>query len=510
MEPLYNVVFHGKLFPEKTIKEVKENLSILFKVSVDKLDPWFLGQSVTIKKNVNAVIANKYKRVFEKAGAYCIIEPSEHDKLLDQQESTKKQNVANRKGYKIILKGETDSIPDKNLATQTAIRIRELLEQVYTNFIVTINVVEEGSQVTTTSEKSASSLMICPQCGFEQPQAEMCGSCGIIIQKYFERKKSEFLERKKKQKTKIEPSQAIEKSIPENPNSPALSVAPSQLSPIVLSSEDLYSYGMNTILASAIMFSSPFLETTKILTTAINQLIEKPEKFFELDYSKCDLRIFLSNFYTYSLAFIETISLYFAETIRRNSIRGEMRAQTTDALADMIQKESFRKINTILAAYVSIMAQLGIELQNTSTIRSTIEGGAIGSVLAGGNSDTLGTIAGAIIGAAVAHYEKQRLKQELISTAVNGVHDFIDSLPSLMNKLMDQYASYMYGEKIDFVKRDQQITRATPIIQEIITHCKNILHYHVIFYEAIFMCEQYAIKKVGFRQIFSLSNLDYS
>ena len=264
---------------------------------------------------------------------------------------------------------------------------------------------------------------------------------------------------------------------------------------------------MNTILASAVSFSFPFIDSATTLSLYTKQLIEaKPPKILDINFSKCDLGTFLANFYTYTIVFIEAISLYFAETIRRSSTRSDMRVKTTDSLAEMIRTESFRNTDDILVTYVVTMGQLGIQLETTSTVRSAIEGGIVGGLLDGGRSNTLGTFAGAVIGAAFAHIEKQRIRQDLITTAIDGIYQFVDSLPPLSQKLMDQYASYIYGENIDFDQRDQQILRFTPILKNIASYCKSITQHMIALNDAVPVCEMYAVQKIGPLQLVSLSS----
>lgn len=72
-EPLYAVVFDGTIDPSRDVREVKENLAALFKKDVSGIAHLFSGKPVTLKKNLDAATAEKYKKILAKAGATCRI-----------------------------------------------------------------------------------------------------------------------------------------------------------------------------------------------------------------------------------------------------------------------------------------------------------------------------------------------------------------------------------------------------------------------------------------------------
>jgi hypothetical protein len=63
----YDVVFHGEYSPEYDIDEAKQKLAKIFKLKPATVDRLFIGQSVTIRKDVDEVTARKY----QKAAADC-------------------------------------------------------------------------------------------------------------------------------------------------------------------------------------------------------------------------------------------------------------------------------------------------------------------------------------------------------------------------------------------------------------------------------------------------------
>ncbi len=75
MADKFNVVFNGKTEPNQDIEDVKQRLAGILKLDVQRITRLFDGSPVTIKRNVDIEIAEKYSRAFKGAGAVCIIEP---------------------------------------------------------------------------------------------------------------------------------------------------------------------------------------------------------------------------------------------------------------------------------------------------------------------------------------------------------------------------------------------------------------------------------------------------
>ena len=75
MAKKFNVVFNGKTEPNQDIEDVKQRLATILKLDVQRITRLFDDSPVTIKKNVDVAIAEKYSLAFKGAGAICIIEP---------------------------------------------------------------------------------------------------------------------------------------------------------------------------------------------------------------------------------------------------------------------------------------------------------------------------------------------------------------------------------------------------------------------------------------------------
>lgn len=76
MSDLYDVVFEGRIDPGKKLERVKSRLRSSLQVDEERLERLFSGQSITIRKGVDLDTAEKYKKVFLRAGALCDIRPA--------------------------------------------------------------------------------------------------------------------------------------------------------------------------------------------------------------------------------------------------------------------------------------------------------------------------------------------------------------------------------------------------------------------------------------------------
>lgn len=72
-EPTYKIILSGETLPGHQIGETKKQLAATFRLSADAIDRYFIGKPVVIKSNTDLKTAEKYKAIFEKAGAVCSI-----------------------------------------------------------------------------------------------------------------------------------------------------------------------------------------------------------------------------------------------------------------------------------------------------------------------------------------------------------------------------------------------------------------------------------------------------
>jgi hypothetical protein len=71
----YKVVFNSTTIAEHHRDRVKSNLSIIFKVPMDKLAPLFADRPVTLKKDLDLEAAKRYARAVQREGGVCRVEP---------------------------------------------------------------------------------------------------------------------------------------------------------------------------------------------------------------------------------------------------------------------------------------------------------------------------------------------------------------------------------------------------------------------------------------------------
>ena len=128
----YKIIFEGRILEGRNTEEVKKNLAAFFKISVERIEKYFVGRPVVIRKNVDHQTAVKIEKVFRDAGAVCRAEP--------------------------IVETSADEIPKLEMEEQSP-----------------------------ALQPNAPETMECPKCGFQQEKAEECAHCGIVIAKFVQK-----------------------------------------------------------------------------------------------------------------------------------------------------------------------------------------------------------------------------------------------------------------------------------------------------------------------------------
>jgi len=65
----FDIVFRGDIAPGQVLPQVKQRLAALFKRELAQIEPLFSGAPVALKKDVDQISAEKYKKVLAQAGA---------------------------------------------------------------------------------------------------------------------------------------------------------------------------------------------------------------------------------------------------------------------------------------------------------------------------------------------------------------------------------------------------------------------------------------------------------
>jgi hypothetical protein len=85
-DELFEVAFSGQIKDGADLEQVKAKVAAMFKADATKLAHLFSGKRMVIKKNIDQVMANKYKLALDNAGAVCEIkslaEPVAKDKAV--------------------------------------------------------------------------------------------------------------------------------------------------------------------------------------------------------------------------------------------------------------------------------------------------------------------------------------------------------------------------------------------------------------------------------------------
>lgn len=68
-DELFNVVFRGDIVPGQSLPEVKQRFAQVFRLTPDKVDAYFSGKPVVLKKECDRATADKFRAVLQQAGA---------------------------------------------------------------------------------------------------------------------------------------------------------------------------------------------------------------------------------------------------------------------------------------------------------------------------------------------------------------------------------------------------------------------------------------------------------
>lgn len=66
---MFDILFKGECQPQQDVETVKQNMARLFKISAEKAEALFNGQSLTLKRGLEKELASKYIQAITSAGA---------------------------------------------------------------------------------------------------------------------------------------------------------------------------------------------------------------------------------------------------------------------------------------------------------------------------------------------------------------------------------------------------------------------------------------------------------
>ncbi|MFH1139677.1 MAG: hypothetical protein V1816_26675 [Pseudomonadota bacterium] len=138
----FNVVFKG-LVKDRDPGEIRKKLAAIYKGDASRVDVFFQGKPVLVKKGVDQETALNFQRLFSSAGTVCqVIQPA-------------REPVSG-------ASGKTPAITPSKAPTKTPAKT---------------------PAKNTAPPTKPSVPMICPNCGFEQEKAAACVRCGVIVEK---------------------------------------------------------------------------------------------------------------------------------------------------------------------------------------------------------------------------------------------------------------------------------------------------------------------------------------
>lgn len=88
-EQAVNVIFRGDIVLGQNLVEVKARFAQLFKLTPDKVDTYFSGRPVALKKACDPATAEKFKQALQHIGCLVQIKPVEVDAAANQAAATK-------------------------------------------------------------------------------------------------------------------------------------------------------------------------------------------------------------------------------------------------------------------------------------------------------------------------------------------------------------------------------------------------------------------------------------
>ncbi len=160
------------------LQEVKEKLAAIFKTKPEKMDAFFRGKPVVIKKSLDSEKALLYKSIFEGAGAACHIQALEEQDDIPPDMIQVAEEVEEEDGIPSHMiegaeEAEEDDIPSHMI---------EGAEEAEEEDGIPPHMIQQAAEASEAVEKTS---MTCPRCGYEQAEAQTCMACGVHVDKFF-------------------------------------------------------------------------------------------------------------------------------------------------------------------------------------------------------------------------------------------------------------------------------------------------------------------------------------
>lgn len=183
-EPTYRVVFAGKPLAGVERDTAVANLARLLKRTPEQVVATFNGKPTVIKRGLLEGDAMRYVQTLEKAGL----------QVSCQAEQAAGQVTENIAAPVAAAPPKPVSIAELSLVDPDAAPVNAPVASTPQPVVAApkINpllalVVDEDQQEEESTSSATHAAMTCPACGHEQPKAERCDACGVIIAKFVQR-----------------------------------------------------------------------------------------------------------------------------------------------------------------------------------------------------------------------------------------------------------------------------------------------------------------------------------
>lgn len=170
------------------LEEVKAKLAAFFKMKPEKVDAFFRGEPVAVKKGLDKETALKFKSVFDLAGAICRIEGLEEE----DEDEIPAHMIEELEGGD----GE-DDIPAHMIETEAEAGEED---------DAPAHTVEQKAE---TGEVAGGTSMVCPKCGYEQAEARTCVRCGVVVDRFLK-----LMEKKERERQEDKEQEEVQPELP--------------------------------------------------------------------------------------------------------------------------------------------------------------------------------------------------------------------------------------------------------------------------------------------------------
>jgi hypothetical protein len=127
-------------------------------------------------------------------------------------------------------------------------------------------------------------------------------------------------------------------------------------------------------------------------------------------------------------------------------------------------------------------------------------------LLTNGEDSLVGTVAGAVLGAAAAQGQKKELRDQARAATVSAIKTSTSRLPNVVARLVDTYTSGVFGAEIEFDKRDAEIVFGQRIAEEVARACIQFFDVVVSLAESLGKVQRGELD-ISTRSVFDMGNL---